>query len=86
MLNKRRVVVLRVSLGAAAWGERDGAVTWTVWLASALPDGDIARSHSHLVGEECTGQGRCQSASKVISPLCSEFLESKNIPAEVGAF
>ncbi len=33
VLDKRRVVVLRMSSGFAAWRARDGAVTGTVWLA-----------------------------------------------------
>lgn len=51
VLDKRRVVVLSMSLGLQL-GEREGRGSdWDSLACSALPDGEIACRHSHLVGD-----------------------------------
>lgn len=50
VLDKRQVVVLSMSLGCGV--EREGRGSdWDSLACSVLPDGEIARGHSHLVGD-----------------------------------
>lgn len=61
-------VALCMSSGCSMEREGQGS-DWDSLACSVLPDGEIARGHSHLVGDLCIYAGAREHPK--LSPLCS---------------